>query len=131
MRANNVSFNHDSSCVVVATENGFRILKADSGALLHKFDTIGPMRICEMLRDTRLIVCVGDGGGLETPDLSPRRLKILKRGLGNFNRGFGVSDDRKEREDEQTRFSRLRGRRGDGVRNERIDEGDERAAKEC
>ena len=77
MRANNVSFNHDSSCVVVATENGFRILKADSGALLHKFDAIGPMRICEMLRDTRLIVCVGDGGGLETPDLSPRRLKIL------------------------------------------------------
>ena len=40
MRANNVSFNHDSSCVVVATENGFRILKADSGALLHKFDAI-------------------------------------------------------------------------------------------
>ena len=77
MRVNNVSFNHDSSCVVLATENGFRILKADSGALLHKFDTIGPMRICEMLRDTRLIVCVGDGGGLETPDLSPRRLKIL------------------------------------------------------
>ena len=38
MRANNVSFNHDSSCVVLATENGFRILKADSGALLHKFD---------------------------------------------------------------------------------------------
>lgn len=55
----------------------------------------------------------------------------FKRGLGNFNRGFGVSDDRKEREDEQTRFSRLRGRRGDGIRNERIDEGDERAAKEC
>jgi len=74
---NNVSFNHDSLCVVLATEKGFRILKTDSGALLHTFDTVGPMRICEMLRDTRLIVCVGDGGGLETPDLSPRRLKIL------------------------------------------------------
>ena len=37
MRVNNVSFNHDSSCVVLATENGFRILKADSGALLHTF----------------------------------------------------------------------------------------------
>jgi len=44
---------------------------------VHAFDDIGPIGKCEMLFDTRLVVCVGNGGGMETPDLSPRRLKIL------------------------------------------------------
>jgi len=77
MVVNSVSFNHDSSCVVLATNRGFRIVKTDTGEMVHAFDDIGPIRKCEMLFDTRLVVCVGNGGGMETPDLSPRRLKIL------------------------------------------------------
>ena len=76
---NAISFNHDASCVVVSTGTGFRIVRVDSGEVVHRFDTIGPMRACELLRNTRLVACVGNGGGMDTgaPDLSPRRLKIL------------------------------------------------------
>ncbi len=74
---NAMSFNHDASCVVVSTGTGFRIVRVDTGDVVHRFDTIGPMRLCELLRNTRLVACVGDGGGMDTPDLSPRRLKIL------------------------------------------------------
>ena len=74
---NAMSFNHDASCVVVSTGTGFRIVRVDTGDVVHRFDVIGPMRLCELLRNTRLVACVGDGGGMDTPDLSPRRLKIL------------------------------------------------------
>ena len=79
MCINAISFNHDASCVVVSTGTGFRIVRVDSGEVVHRFDTIGPMRACELLRNTRLVACVGNGGGMDTgaPDLSPRRLKIL------------------------------------------------------
>ena len=77
MCINAISFNHDASCVVVSTGTGFRIVRVDTGDVVHRFDTIGPMRLCEVLRNTRLVACVGDGGGMDTPDLSPRRLKIL------------------------------------------------------
>ena len=76
-RINAMSFNHDASCVVVSTGTGFRIVRVDTGDVVHRFDVIGPMRLCELLRNTRLVACVGDGGGMDTPDLSPRRLKIL------------------------------------------------------
>jgi len=52
-------------------------VRVDTGDVVHRFDVIGPMRLCELLRNTRLVACVGDGGGMDTPDLSPRRLKIL------------------------------------------------------
>jgi autophagy-related protein 18 len=77
MVVNSVSFNHDSSCAALATNRGFRIVKTDTGEMVHAFDDVGPIRTCELLFDTRLVVCVGNGGGMETPDLSPRRLKIL------------------------------------------------------
>ena len=35
-----------------------------SGEVVHRLDTIGPMRVCELLRNTRLVACVGNGGGM-------------------------------------------------------------------
>ena len=65
MCINAISFNHDASCVVVSTGTGSD-RAGGSGRGGAPIDTIGPMRACELLRNTRLVACVGNGGGMDT-----------------------------------------------------------------
>ena len=67
------SFNQDRSCLAVATRRGFKIYSCDTGTCVYD-DCMGAVRIVEMLFCTSLLVVVGAG---DTPELSPRRLKVL------------------------------------------------------
>ncbi len=67
------SFNQDRSCLAVATRRGFKIYSCDTGTCVYD-DSMGAVRIVEMLFCTSLLVVVGAG---DTPELSPRRLKVL------------------------------------------------------
>ena len=67
------SFNQDRSCLAVATRRGFKIYSCDTGTCVYD-DDMGAVRIVEMLFCTSLLVVVGAG---DTPELSPRRLKVL------------------------------------------------------
>ena len=67
------SFNQDRSCLAVATRRGFKIYSCDTGTCVYD-DSMGAVRIVEMLFCTSLLVVVGAG---DTHELSPRRLKVL------------------------------------------------------
>ena len=57
----------------MATRRGFKIYSCDTGTCVYD-DSMGAVRIVEMLFCTSLLVVVGAG---DTPELSPRRLKVL------------------------------------------------------
>ena len=57
----------------MATRRGFKIYSCDTGTCVYD-DSMGAVRIVEMLFCTSLLVVVGAG---DTPELSPCRLKVL------------------------------------------------------
>ena len=70
----NASFNHDRSCLAVATTRGFQIIRLDTGELAYE-DALGAVRVAEMLWSTSLVAVVGAGD--DPRALSPRTLRVL------------------------------------------------------
>jgi autophagy-related protein 18 len=70
----NASFNHDRSCLAVATTRGFQIIRLDTGELAYE-DALGAVRVAEMLWSTSLVAVVGAGD--DPRSLSPRTLRVL------------------------------------------------------
>mmetsp|Transcript_1049 Transcript_1049/g.4136 ORF Transcript_1049/g.4136 Transcript_1049/m.4136 type:complete len:508 (+) Transcript_1049:345-1868(+) len=80
-----VSFNQDSTCLSLATTEGFKIYNCETHKCVYE-DPIGAVSSAEMLFCTSLVALVGAG---EQAQLSPRRLSIInsctKETISNLN----------------------------------------------
>ena len=79
----NASFNHDRSCLAVATTRGFQIIRLDTGELAYE-DALGAVRVAEMLWSTSLVAVVGAGD--DPRALSPRTLRVLNTSAAGARR---------------------------------------------
>ena len=80
------SFNQDHTYVALATRTGYVIHSTADGQRYHADDTLGTLRIVEMVFTSSLLCVVGDG---DNAALSPRRVKVLdarsRRVLGDIS----------------------------------------------